>query len=343
MRRIIPSLTAAVCLLCLTACSLRSDASLRKFTATRLDMFDTVIILTGYAASEAEFNEIAQSAFNELYDLHRLYDVYNEYDGISNICTINSCAGGEAVRADQRIIDLLLLSREIIEASGGCMDITAGSILKLWHNARTDSMNNPELAYIPDDEALRLAAEHTGFDLLEIDETNGTVRLSEPEALLDVGAIAKGYAVDLISGSLPEGWLISAGGNICSTGCKPDGESWKVGIQDPDGDPSDIVCKLSLDKGAVVTSGDYQRTYAVNGVQYHHIIDLQTLRPADRWSSVSIICENSGIADGLSTALFVLSREEGEKILSLYDAEALWIDQDGGMQYSDGFEKYIIQ
>lgn len=305
-------------------------------------MFDTVIILTGYAKDEAAFNNTAQSAFDELYELHRLYDVYNEYDGIVNICTINKNAGGEALPVDQRIIDLLTLANEINETCGGCMDITAGSVLRLWHNARTDSLNSPELAYIPDNEALQRAAEHTGFDLLEIDEQNKTIRLTDPESLLDVGAIAKGYAVELVCKNLPEGWLISAGGNVCSTGLKPDGDSWKVGIQDPDGDPSDIICKLSVDKAAVVTSGDYQRVYTVDGVRYHHIIDLNTLFPAARWRSVSIICENSGIADGLSTALFVLSREEGEKLLKHYNAEALWIDSDGNLQYSEGFTKYIL-
>lgn len=332
-----------VCGLLLTACgSSAKGPELKKYSAVRMDMFDTAIFLTGYSESEETFNRTADALFDELYQLHQLYDVYNEYDGIVNICTINRNAGGEALEVDERIIDLLQLAGEFAEATGGRVDATSGSVLRLWHDARSESLDDPDQARIPDADALARAAEHVGFDKAEIDPEGKKVRLTDPESLLDVGALAKGFAVQLVSADLPDGWLISAGGNVYASGEKPDGSGWVVGIQDPDGDASDILRKVSIARGAVVTSGDYQRYYTVDGVRYHHIIDLETLKPANRWRSVSIVCGDSGIADGLSTALFVMSREDGEKLLEKYGAAALWVGKDGSIEISRNMQPYLI-
>jgi thiamine biosynthesis lipoprotein len=91
----------------------------------------------------------------------------------------------------------------------------------------------------------------------------------------------------------------------------------------------------------VVTSGDYQRTYQVGDTLYHHIIDPETLFPSVYWRSVTIVCKDSGIVDALSTALFLLPREEGQKLLEQYDAEAMWVDSNGEIYYSTGLKKQI--
>ena len=94
-------------------------------------------------------------------------------------------------------------------------------------------------------------------------------------------------------------------------------------------------------KGSVVTSGDYQRKYTVDGKQYHHIIDPVTLYPSNYWHTVTIICDDSGVADMLSTALFLLPLEEGKAILEQFEAEAVWVDMEDQVYYSDGFQDYI--
>ena len=91
----------------------------------------------------------------------------------------------------------------------------------------------------------------------------------------------------------------------------------------------------------MVTSGDYQRYYTVDGVRYHHIIDPDTAYPAGRYRAVTVLCGDSGLADGLSTALFTMSQEDGEKLLALHGAEAMWVLPDGSMEYSSGFAEYI--
>ena len=139
----------------------------------------------------------------------------------------------------------------------------------------------------------------------------------------------------------PEGLLISVGGNVCSTGPKDSaGTPWVVGIQNIDGG-DDYLHTIYLTDGCVVTSGDYQRTYMVDGQMYHHIIDPTTLYPSTLWSSVTVVCADSGAADALSTALFLLPQAEGQALLELYDAEALWADANGNLFYSPGFQALI--
>ena len=144
-----------------------------------------------------------------------------------------------------------------------------------------------------------------------------------------MGALAKGYAVQKVCETLPEGYLLSVGGNVVATGPKPDGSAWTVGVQDPDAAGEAYIHKLSISRGSVVTSGDYQRRYTVDGERYHHIIDPDTLFPADRWCAVTVIAADSGIADALSTTLFLMDREEGQKLLDQTGREALWIGKDG--------------
>ena len=173
-----------------------------------------------------------------------------------------------------------------------------------------------------------------------IDSEKSTVYLADPLLRLDVGAVAKGWAVQQVARSAPTGLLISVGGNVCATGPKDDsGKAWVVGITDPDG--GDYLHTLNITDLAIVTSGDYQRYYVVDGKTYHHIIDPETLMPADRWRSVTIACRDSGLADALSTALFLLPREEGQELLEKCGAEAMWLDAQGNRYYSPGFRELI--
>jgi thiamine biosynthesis lipoprotein len=215
-----------------------------------------------------------------------------------------------------------------------------GSVLSLWHDARTHGINDPVNAALPETNALLLAAEHMDFSCVIINEDDATVFITDPDVSLDVGAVAKGWAAQRVAENAPSGLLISVGGNVCATGPKDEsGTPWVVGIQNPDS--SDYLHTIYLTKGSVVTSGDYQRAYTVDGKSYHHIIDPETLYPSACWRSVTIVCEDSGLADALSTALFVLPQEEGQALLDQCGALALWVCMDGSILYSPGFETLI--
>ena len=184
------------------------------------------------------------------------------------------------------------------------------------------------------------AARHTDLSRLILDEEAGTVFYADPEMSLDVGAIAKGYALEQVCKAAREGLLISVGGNVRATGPKPDGGSWVVGIQNPTGEEG-YLHTVEVQDISVVTSGDYQRYYTVDGVSYHHIIDPATNYPGRLWRAVTVLCPDSGLADGLSTALFLLPQAEGQALLDKFGCEALWVDSDNNLSYSPGFRDYI--
>ena len=327
-------------LLVLTGCASAKEPEQKKFTATYLTLFDTVTTIVGFAESEEAFTGTVQTIHDELLRYHQLFDIYNDYEGLVNLKTVNDLAGQGPVTVDPAIMALLSDCKEFYQASGCKVNAAMGSVLVLWHEARNDSFDDPAHAYLPDPAALTAAAGHMDFSQVILDREASTVFFADPEIRLDVGAIAKGWSVQRIAEKAPSGLLISVGGNVCATGPKPEGAAWVVGIQDPDGGES-YLHTLSVTDHSVVTSGDYQRAFVVDGELYHHIIDPDTLYPSTCWRSVTIVVQDSGLGDMLSTALFVLPLEEGRQLLSRYEAEAMWVDREGNRFYSDGFGDYI--
>ena len=312
----------------------------KQYSATFLTVFDTVTTILGRDSSEEAFTQKAQAVHDELLRYHQLFDIYNEYEGLNNLKTINDHPG-ESVAVDKAVIDLLLDCKAYYELTDGRVNAAMGSVLYLWHEAREDGLNDIANAYLPDGDALAEAAKHASWDSVVIDVENSTVTVMDPALRLDVGAIAKGWSVQRAAETAPAGLLISVGGNVCATGPKDKtGTPWVVGVQDPDGGDN-YLHTLYLTKGSMVTSGDYQRAYMVDGEIYHHIIDPDTLYPGKLWRAVTVVCPDSGLADALSTALFLLPIEEGQKLLDQCESEAMWVDAGGNMYYSTGFEELI--
>lgn len=139
---------------------------------------------------------------------------------------------------------------------------------------------------------------------------------------------------------LPEGYMLNVGGNVCTRGTKPDGSSWNVAVQSPNM-AEDNLCVVQLTGQSLVTSGDYQRSYTVDGKAYHHIIDPDTLMPGTYWRSVSILAGDSGVADALSTALFLLPLERGQALAKEFGVEVMWVDADMNITQTDGFAKAV--
>jgi len=353
-RYIIPLFLTIVTLVFITGCKDQSgneaqDKGLSRYNANFLDAFDTQTTVVGYGETEEEFLYKVERLKEKLMEYHRLYDIYHTYDGINNMKTINDNAGIVPVKVDAEIIDLLSLSVEMYEATKGKVNVAMGSVLTIWHEYRDEGRNNPEKAALPQMDELESAASYMDIENLVIDKEDSTVFLKDKNASLDVGGIGKGYAVQKVSEYAKEigltNALISVGGNVCAIGKKQDGSSWKIGIENPDRESKEAyIRKVDVKDACVVTSGDYQRYYVVDGVKYCHIIDPDTLMPADYYKSVTIIAKDSGIADALSTALYNLSLEEGMDLINnMDDAQAMWVQKDGSVVYSDGFEKYLAE
>lgn len=326
-----------------------TQEELTRYTASFLNVFDTKTDIAGYGTSEAAFKEQVELLRERLVYYHELYDIYHNYDGVNNIKTINDNAGIGPVAVDPEIIGLLQFCVEMYDRTGGQVNIAMGSVLRVWHEYREAGNNNPSSARLPKEEELREAAEHTDIGELVIDEAASTVYLRDPGMSLDVGSIGKGYALQRVAEYARElgmeHLLLSVGGNVCAVGARLDGSLWRLGVQNPDTESEEpYIRKVDLADCCIVTSGNYQRYYFVDGVRYCHIIDPDTQMPADYFNAVSIIAKDSGMADALSTSVYNMTWEEGLAFVNgLEDAEAMWVMKDGSVRYSDGFEAYVVK
>ena len=328
-----------------------TSTKITTYSNTSLDeIFDTVYSFTEYTDSEADGKKHYKDSYDILSRCNQLFDIYNDYEGINNLKTINDNAGIQPVKVDSLIIDMLKRSKEFYDLSDGEFDVTQGALLSVWHSYREEGIalnEKNEKGKIPSEEELQAAAVHSGWDKVEINEKDSTVYITDPDVSLDVGGIAKGYAAEVAGQNAEKDGMksgfLNVGRNIRLVGMKTDGSDWNIGIADPQGLYSNGIVTITIDGPlSIVTSGDYERYYiAEDGNRYSHIIDPSTLYPATYYRSVSILTKDSGDADCLSTALFTMSIEDGKKIVEKYEKEtgntvkAIWVTTKDKRQDTD--------
>ena len=224
------------------------------------------------------------------------------------------------------------------ELSDGAFDPTIGAVSSLWDFTGEDR-------HAPSRDAVEAALPYVGWEQAE--QTDEGILL--PEGVqIDPGAIAKGFIADRIREYLLEQGVESAtinlGGNVLCVGSKPDGSPFRIGVQTPFADRSETSAILEINGRSVVSSGIYERYFEENGVFYHHILDPETGFPCENeLCSVTIISDTSTEGDALSTACFVLGLEKGMELIgSLPDVDAIFIDRDGNLYYSDGFSTAVL-
>ncbi|NLW43319.1 MAG: FAD:protein FMN transferase [Tissierellia bacterium] len=354
-------LLVIILVLTLTGCRINSKERVYdKYTYTFFNTFDTVVRTVMYVEDEKkaeEYNDYIESRFNEL---HKKFNKYDKYEGINNVKTINENAGIAPVTVSDELFNLIRISMDYTATYSEETDISLGSILDIWSKYRDINENlDPDKTYsvqelLPTIEELEEANKYIGSENIELDEENRTVYIKNSNAKIDVGATAKGYAVELIGNELEEmgcdSLLISAGGNVKAIGQPLDGirSRWGIGIMNPDvlygtKDESNIVETIFVENLSVVTSGDYQRYFIVDGKNYHHLIDKDTFQPGNFFRGVTVVHENSGLADFLSTAIFLMPYEEGlELIESIEGAECYWIFLDDTVRFTDGMKKMML-
>lgn len=346
-KRLIAIVLILINLISLTSCA---SVKTKRYEAEFLVLFNTITKIVGYADSKEEFDNYAQMIYDELKTYHELYDIYNDYDGINNIKTINDNAGIKPVKVDKKIIDMLEYAKKANTETEGKLNIALGAVLEVWHKYREEGINNPDKAKVPPMELLKEKNEHTKIEDIIINEEDSTVYLKDPEMSLDVGGVGKGYATEQVClYAQAHGFLngmVSVGGNVRVIGSRDGkGEPWHVGIQNPDltSEKTNLYI-LNLTDASLVSSGDYERYYMVDGVKYHHIIDPDTLMPSTYFTAVTIVCKDSGMADAYTKAIYNMSYEDGLKFVENHpEIEALWVLKSGELKYSPGFEKYIRQ
>ena len=308
--------TLAFLVLLIILCGCTNTPS--RYSAEFIGLFDTITVITGYADNQEQFEYHVRRIFDRLEDLHRLFDKYNRYDGLNNLYTINAMAGVSPVEVRQEIIDLLLFAKEGYEISGGTVNVALGPVLSIWHQYRRLGLRDGLYAALPSMDDLKEAAELSDISNMIIDEEARTVFLLLNGMSLDVGAIAKSFAIGIAAReSDMEALLINSGWDIYAKNPPLSRPYWNVGIHEG----KEII---QLSRGAVAVSSNHFRQYVVDGQVMGHIIDPGTLMPARRFNQVVVIHSEPEMADLLSTALFIMSREDGEALAERMGAEAFW-------------------
>ncbi|OAB43577.1 thiamine biosynthesis protein ApbE [Paenibacillus antarcticus] len=298
--------------------------------------FDTVINLKIYGDDESA---------NHLKKIEQMLDDVDQQINMSNkdseIHAINEAAGKKAVKVSQGTFDLMKLSVDYAEDTQGAFDPSIGPLVSLWKIG-----NGGE--HVPDANLINQAKSLVNYKDIIMDEANLTIKLAKEGMSLDLGGIGKGYAADLVANYLHDVQVESAiidlgGSSIIAIGRKPNGEQWRIGLQDPDRARGEQLALIQLDNETIDSSGVYERFFMENGVRYHHILDPKTGFPTKNGlKSVTIIGGTATDADVLSTAVVVMDLEEGMAYMNQkQNVEAMFITEDNRIYLTSGLKGKI--
>ena len=279
-------------------------------------LLDTIVSVTYYDARD---KEAAQAAL----ELCRDYElVFSRTKPESELYRLNASG---AMTVSPALREVLALALEYCRESGGRYDVTLGAVSALY-----DFSGDP---HVPDADELAEALSHVGWEKVRIE--GDTVTLGDPEAVIDLGSVAKGWIADRMKELLIERGvehaILSLGGNILCLGSRPDGSAYRIGIQYPERDSTALAATVAVREESVVTSGVYERFFVENGATYHHLLDPKTGLPLrSGLLAVSVVGPCSARCDALSTVCFALGAAEGCALIDALEGyEAVFICEDG--------------
>lgn len=330
------------------------NPELQSASKEYLSYFSSSVVVRIYIPKDTDtdiLDEIFQGIDERLETVHELATRHESFDDVINVRTLNENPGTNH-EVDPLLFELLEKSIEYHDITDGYFDVTLGPVIDLW-DARMKSCNEGNDCYLPDEDALNDAGEHVDIDGITMDEDTHEVAI-EDGMELDLGGVAKGYAVEQVSEYLKEfdvidSFLISAGtSSMAVHGDHPTRENdlWNIQITDPeDPDKDGGLGALQIGSGkSISTSGDYQSYFTVNDERYHHLIDPFTLYPAKHYRSVTLLVDGGLDNDILSTALFLMPPEESRQFIAERDnMEALWVMPDGSLEKSENFEDHVLE
>ena len=323
------------CLVIITGCKSSGSSDIPKKAlpiSENYFIFDTVVSIRVYdeRMSASHFAEIKKL-------LEHINETMNRFEEDSEVTKINQFAGSSAVQVSKETFHIIKTAKEYAERSSGKFDPTVGPLVDLWAigNGGTKAPSHAAI-----EEAMKLV----DYKKLLLDESRLSVQLKESDMTLDLGAIAKGYAADVVADYLQKQGFMSAiidlGGNIIAMGSKPDQSPWSIGIQSPEEKRGAFIGTLLVRDKTIVTSGVYERYFIDNGQVYHHVLDPFTGYPArNELASTTIITDNSMNADAMSTAVFVQGLQAGMAFIEATDnAEAIFVTTDHKVYVTSGLK-----
>ena len=295
-------------------------------------MMDTIVTITTTGQDEQKLKDATDQAFTLFQTIANQTDTY-QAQGPEDLYAINEAAGKGPHKASPYLMDIL---KQITPLNNPSLDVTLGPVIRVWNTHR-------EAKTVPAQKEIKEALAKCGLKKYTLSTTEGTVTLA-PDAQLDLGAVAKAYAVEqaaqlLARDKAVKTALVNAGGNIKVIGTKADGKPWRIGVQDPRNQEK-LLGTLSVKDGtAIATSGDYQRYYEVDGVRYHHVLDPATGWPVTHARSVTVITGSAFWADYYSTLLFVLPWKKAMELVEQNDQlEMVYVDEGGTLHVSSGLK-----
>jgi thiamine biosynthesis lipoprotein len=293
----------------------------------------TAIEITLVGDNEEAANKAALRAFQEIKRIEQLMSPWIES---GDVFRINQSSGKERVKISRETLEVIKKAQEISALSDGRFDITVGPLVELWRKAREKKI--PPFA-----EEVKEKLGLVNFKNIAIDR-EGKVFLKKKGMAIDLGAIAKGYAVDrafeLLQSLGYKNVLVNAGGDLRVGGLK-NKQPWSIGIQHPR-ESKNFLARISVSDMAVATSGDYERFFIYEGKRYHHIFNPQNGFPTDDCQSVTVLCKEGMMADALATAVFVLGPEKGYTLCQkLEGIDCLIVDQEGKIIFTPGLKGRI--
>lgn len=278
--------------------------------------------------------DILEKAFNRISEIE---DKMTINKTSSEVININSKAGSDYVKVSPDTFSVIKQGKYYSELSQGKFDITIGPIVKLW-NIGTDK------ARVPSPDEIKNKLPLVDYNNILLNEKENKIMLKEKGMLIDLGAIAKGYAGDEVKRVLAENGvkhaLINLGGNLVTLGSKLDNKAWKLGVQNPLDSRGEYLGTIEVSDKAIVTSGIYERYIEKDGKRYHHILSPENGYPIDNsLVSVSIVADKSIDADALSTTAFALGLENGLKLIeSLKNVDAIFVTKDSDVYVTSGLK-----
>lgn len=283
---------------------------------------------------------VAHGAIAQAYDeIERIEAMISSWRPTSETSAVNRSAGIEPQPVSQELFNLVRRSLKLSQLTAGAFDITFAGVGQLWDF-------KGETPTVPDPATIHAALSHVGYRKVVLDEADRSIFLNDASARIGFGAIGKGYAANravwvLKAAGISSG-VVNAGGDLVAFGQREDGSPWDIGIAHPR-HPGRVFARLPLTEQAVVTSGDYENYFLIDGKRYAHILDPRTGYPVDHLGSVTIVCPDAELADGLATAVAVMGPEEGLALVDrLQGIEALLLDLEGNMYASEGLRSSLF-
>jgi FAD:protein FMN transferase len=296
------------------AFSITAQPKRYSFTQPKMGSPFTIIM---YATNPQQADTLATQCFNLVDSFN---NIFSDYISTSELMQLNTAPAGYPIKISKSLMEILFQSKSAFEKSTGAFDITIGSTVKLWRQARKKN-RWPVAADIA------AAKKLTGFTKLMIDTNNNTVTLPIAGMGIDLGGIAKGWiaqkVIDFLSSRQVESALVDAGGDIVMSKAPPGTHGWSVGINMPESSEQLLPQPLVLQNQSVATSGDVYRYITHKGKRYSHIIDPRTGYGVTFQRNVTVVAADGATADWLATACSILPISTAKKLATQNKAAVL--------------------